>query len=560
MKSERGFALVLVLILLGVGGLIIGPSLSLAVSGLKSRDVFNEDLVNDYAVESIVEYGAWRLNWEPGYAASLEIGVESDPFQRTINNVTATAIVFPDVPVSQLSGQQIAPPAIDQVFFIVTTTVTPTTAAVGVQTEYTYTLTIQCIDSRGCDSAGSDLEKIEDELPRRGTTSGDWIEYVPGSVSWSQSEWGIAPFEPTLETKDKDDNVKRRQKLKWEFTPDIAFAYGDVKTLTFRAEANLTTARVQCSLPKVSPVDASWKPSYQAIITVGDPSPENSFCPGDALEVVKTADPAVIPSDVLTTITYTITIENNGYWFKALDKVVDWLPSTGNAAQSKAFIYVDNSATATTTGIRTPVLFHDSFNRPNSNTVDYWTDGDGNGTDCQIDTNYVQLRLGCGITQSAISTVGHTNIFLTYRYRGNLAGEVDDILTVEWKPSSTSTWTTLASHPLDSNLYQDASHSLPASAENTTIDLRFTSTTDVSDEEARVEDVHVSAPPVSIAFDGFESGDGTGGTGAWTGNWTLSGSYSFGTAAPYQGADHLKLVNGDAYAERVVDLTGFSNP
>jgi len=63
---------------------------------------------------------------------------------------------------------------------------------------------------------------------------------------------------------------------------------------------------------------------------------------------------------------------------------------------------------------------------------------------------------------------------------------------VEWKLSSSGTWNILAEHPLNYTSWQDASYNLPATADDTQIDIRFTGITDQSDEYARVDDVKVS--------------------------------------------------------------------
>ena len=329
-----------------------------------------------------------------------------------------------------------------------------------------------------------------------------------------------------------------REWLLWTFSPNIDFAYGDIKTLSFQAEAALSDG-YYCNWVHVDPVDPNWRPGMQSAITVGNPS--TTLCPGQNLKVDKTSSPGNIVADVPTPVTYTITIENIGDSSVSLDRIEDWLPTVGSSNPSDGFVYVDNSTSAYFNGTSDPVIFYDGFNRTDSNTVDYWTDGDGAGAaaDCRVNTNRADLKLGCVITQSAISTDGYTNILFTYRWSGSDALS-NRTLTVEWKPSSTSTWTVLANHLLNVVSYQNASFSLPASANNTTIDIRFTGNSEAgTGDHARIEDVKISAPAAAIAFDGFESGDGTGGTGSWNGNWTVSGNFRFDTGGPYQGVYHL---------------------
>ena len=97
---EDGFALLLVLILLSFGALLIGPMLQLSATMMKSRGIFSADIVHDYAAEAALEYGLWRITYEPGYAASLLPNAESPPFDVEINGVNATATIYADATLS----------------------------------------------------------------------------------------------------------------------------------------------------------------------------------------------------------------------------------------------------------------------------------------------------------------------------------------------------------------------------------------------------------------------------------------------------------------------------
>ena len=68
----------------------------------------------------------------------------------------------------------------------------------------------------------------------------------------------------------------------------------------------------------------------------------------------------------------------------------------------------------------------------------------------------------------------------------------------------------------------------------------------------------VAYAALSVASDGFESGDVAGGLG-WIDSWTLAGSTGYFTSgAPQEGATHLRL-KGTSSATRSVDLTGESD-
>ncbi len=63
-------------------------------------------------------------------------------------------------------------------------------------------------------------------------------------------------------------------------------------------------------------------------------------------------------------------------------------------------------------------------------------------------------------------------------------------------------------------------------------------------------------PPFRLAWDDFESGDLTGGTG-WEGAWSVSGTASVITdSESFEGASYLRLQNSGAEADRSTDLTG----
>jgi hypothetical protein len=60
---------------------------------------------------------------------------------------------------------------------------------------------------------------------------------------------------------------------------------------------------------------------------------------------------------------------------------------------------------------------------------------------------------------------------------------------------------------------------------------------------------------VTYASDGFESGNGTGGTG-WAAGWSLSGNTSVvSTGTPNTGTYHLQLTSNTGVATRTVDLS-----
>ncbi|MDD5082135.1 MAG: hypothetical protein PHU08_02050 [Dehalococcoidales bacterium] len=325
-----------------------------------------------------------------------------------------------------------------------------------------------------------------------------YIDNVEFSSSQeATAEWPVPPFDPTSIT-DTGSYSTRHEELVWDFEDagygDVEFAYGEIKTLTFRAQAALTTG-VYCNEIRASVSSWDWYTDIvsgkTAKITVGN---STANCAGGLLTVTKSADPLIIYPNEETTVTYAITIENVDTVAIPIYHIEDWLPSTGSADPAAAFTYVDNSAYGYIFGRSyLPVLFYDDFNRPASYTVSYWTDSDNSSSNAQLINNeyssYVRLRNYASITQSSISTAYNIGIVLSYRYeRGDTAG---GLLKAEWKPSSSGTWNTLAQHSLTTS-WQTATWNLPSTADDTQIDIRFTGIATGYYQDARVDTVKVS--------------------------------------------------------------------
>ena len=346
-KRQAGFAMIGMLILLFLGAVLITPTLQLTNSALKSRNIYSEDIKNDYSADAAIEYAIWRLEKEPGFADSLTAGEESASFcpPIEINGVQSCTTIVPVATEGQQSEENLAPPADDDVYFKITTQVSPATADAATQTTFTYTITLECVDLNGCDSSSTDLGQITNDLPRRGTINagGDYLRYDTNSVSWDQNEWGVAAFEPTLTALNAETSVERAQRLEWVFTEDISFAYGDIKTLIFDAEAALTE-RTYCNWVYVDPGDSDIRAGTEAMITIGNPV--DLGCPNGLLDVDKTASPMVVAPYRPATITYTITVENVGTVPANVDRIEDWLPPSDLTGQANAFTYVDDSTTA----------------------------------------------------------------------------------------------------------------------------------------------------------------------------------------------------------------------
>jgi VCBS repeat-containing protein len=145
------------------------------------------------------------------------------------------------------------------------------------------------------------------------------------------------------------------------------------------------------------------------------------------------------------------------------------------------------TATFTLTDAVTVGIFGDSFGiaRVDNYTVNGWTDGDGGGGNCRVETRTgiidpnggLQPRT-CTFTRSGISTAGRSDIHLRYNW-GSTASQAGTTLTVQWKTTAApvSAWTTLATHNVSTTTggspTNNADHALGATSANTSIDIRF---------------------------------------------------------------------------------------
>jgi len=368
MKRECGQAFILVLILLTVGALVIVPTLRLTGDTLKSSQVYVQFSNEDYAADAATEYGLWRLNWEPGYAASLPIGVESEPFSITLNGVTAWTTITPQAtPGDELGGQDLMK---DKIVYQVVKGVSPQTANVSEPKEFLYTVNIRCYDPDAANPA-TYLEEIIDNLSRGFLEAEDG--YVAGSTSWDEDEWGIAPFEPEQKWKDKD--AEQFWELKWKFkdrspfTDGVPFDYGETKSMSFRVvSANGLDEGVYGNDIEVKPSEKNLG-AFQAPIIVGDP--EYIEVPRGFLDIKKTVDKEIIYPNEPTTVTYTVTLTNVDVVPVLIKELTDWLPSSGidDKDSPGVFRYVDNSTTAnithvdlTTTEVPLPDTYPDAKN------------------------------------------------------------------------------------------------------------------------------------------------------------------------------------------------------
>ncbi len=155
------------------------------------------------------------------------------------------------------------------------------------------------------------------------------------------------------------------------------------------------------------------------------------------------------------------------------------------------------------TSVSADVVFSDTFNRSNSNTVNNgWTEIGNSNNDVAISGNSLRLRdengsssLDAAVTQTSISTAGFENLAVQYSWkRIDNNSENTDHLYASWKLSSSSTWINLLDSQLGgSNSFATTSLlSLGATASDASIDFRFWTDVSNDDEGALIDWVTIS--------------------------------------------------------------------
>jgi len=143
------------------------------------------------------------------------------------------------------------------------------------------------------------------------------------------------------------------------------------------------------------------------------------------------------------------------------------------------------------------------------------------------------------ITWSATDNTGVTAVDLYYSSDG---GQSFTLIAAGEPNDGAYTWT-VPNTPTSSALVKVVAR-----------DAAGNSGQDLSDAAFRI-----SAPVATIAQDGFESGNYSGGTG-WASPWTRSGdAYVSSTGAPYSGSYHARLRGSSGWLQRTVNLSGWSN-
>ena len=305
--SEKGYAFILVLILLTLGSLLLTPTLSLAISALKSKQINTSILMEQYARDGAVEYALWKLQYD---GVTSELTTEDDTLQYAVvlNGVSTNVSLVMRVE-SDLSGNALAHPGF-KVF--PWSEVSPTTASPGVPTIFNFTINLQRLHPYKT----GEIDEVWDQLPPGFT-------YLSGSSEFEGSPVG----DPIVET---DSNIET---LHWLFQPKVTFdVYGQLKSLTFQATATLSNDTRYCNEVALKPNDE--RSGRTGFVTVGLPA--STGCAGGKVPVVVVPDPYILPPNSTTTVTFSLDYTNQDVGPHWIDQII--------AVLAPGFTYVAGSS------------------------------------------------------------------------------------------------------------------------------------------------------------------------------------------------------------------------
>ncbi|MEM7083012.1 MAG: PEP-CTERM sorting domain-containing protein [Pseudomonadota bacterium] len=153
------------------------------------------------------------------------------------------------------------------------------------------------------------------------------------------------------------------------------------------------------------------------------------------------------------------------------------------------------------------IIFSDDFSGGNRNTVgNGWSEIEDDHNDVAVHNGVLRLRdTQNGIDAAAsqlggFSTIGLTDIILSYDWGASNNTESNDSLFVEWRVSGSSTWTELVEHALGGSSLVNNVLSLGfAAANQANIEFRFYTSVSTSSERAFLDNIVLSGRAAAMA-------------------------------------------------------------
>lgn len=153
------------------------------------------------------------------------------------------------------------------------------------------------------------------------------------------------------------------------------------------------------------------------------------------------------------------------------------------------------------------VIFEDDFNRSDRNNVgNGWSEIERHNNDVRVNGGVLHLRdnRGNGVdaaaTQSGFSTVGLTDIMLSYEWGASGNTESNDSLFVQWRVTGSDSWTTLVEHALGGSSLTGNILAFGIEAANqASIEFRFYTSVSASTERAFIDNVVLTGRAAATA-------------------------------------------------------------
>ena len=314
LRGEEGVALILVLAFVALAVPLVSSALGLASTLSIDSRVKTGRMYSQYATMGGVEHAIYRLVYEDGYAEALPLG-QATNYIITLNGIDMTVTV---TKTNEPPPIDAVPPGVSNRAFRITKSVSPSSVSADTQTTYTYTSIISNMTE-----TEKTITQLKDDFP-------EGLTYVTGSTS------GLTTSDPSIVAGDLRWNLSGAEGTLAPFT---------TKTIQFQMQGSLPQG-VHCSDIWVSPGGDKTRSGLTAKIIAGSPS--STLCPGTAMQLDKSVSPQVVPSNTLTTFTYTLTFTSDGTDSVDVSKIIDLLPA--------GFSYVTGSAQGLTTADPSIVL------------------------------------------------------------------------------------------------------------------------------------------------------------------------------------------------------------
>ena len=321
-KREKGFALILVLVLMAMGAMAVTPALRLASTSLKSKQIHTDLLKDQYARDGAAEYAIWQLH-HGGLPSTIQ-PEENEEYVVVLNGISADVVISMRTEL----GTSTIPGAEGNRLHISQSVECDEDAAGRWQDDC---MTLPQIDDMAArftisiTQIGPDIEPLEymyEEFPEKfeGMINLQNIDNFPeiSSVTPENIGW-------------PQNNIVSPQNQIWEWdfsSAPVTFVQDEVKTFSFETvipqDENLYCNGIFLKLQQPPNEKADKR---EANVNVGNK--EDEGCKGGGMSSEKFVDTLVVPPGQTTILTYianVVNIENNS---AQIEEIKDVLPQGG---------------------------------------------------------------------------------------------------------------------------------------------------------------------------------------------------------------------------------------